>query len=143
MINGKHYSWEDITINTPWGTAVEIQDISYDDELEKEVVYGRGSKATGYGTGNYKASGKVSMTREEFSKITDYCKRNRIPLYKIPPFPIVVSYADDGLPTNIDTLKQCTFTKTSNKAAQGDKSFKVDLDFVIIDQIIRNGVAAV
>lgn len=143
MINGKHYDWQDVSIHLPYGTALEIQDISYDDELEVEPTYGKGSTPTGFGTGNYKASGKLSMLREEFNRLTDFCKKQNKPLYRLDPFPIVVNYAEDGSPKNTDTLKQCKFTKTSNKAAQGDKSMKVDMDFVIIGQIVRNGVQAV
>lgn len=139
-INGKHYSWEDISIGLPYGIGLEVQDISYDDELEKEPVYGKGAAATGYGTGKYKASAKITVTREEFNRLTDYCKKRGLSLYRIPEFSITVSYADDGTPTNTDTIKGCSFSKTSHKAKNGDKSFTVDLDLNVSGVIERNGV---
>jgi hypothetical protein len=39
-------------------------------------------------------------------------------------------------------LNTVTFTKRSNKAAQGDKSIKVDLDMLIVDGIESDGVKA-
>lgn len=140
MINGKHYSWEDITIGLPYGIGLEVQDISYDDELESESVYGKGAAPTGYGTGKYKANCKLSVTREEFSQLTEHCKKMGKALYRLPPFSITVSYADDGMPTNTDVIKDCIFKKTSNKVGNGDKSFKVDLDLQVTGLIIRNGV---
>lgn len=140
MINGKHYSWEDISIGLPYGMALECQDISYDDELETENTYGKGAAPTGYGTGKYKASCKISLSREEFDRLTTYCQKQGKALYRLAPFSITVSYADDGNPTNVDAIKNCTFKKTSNKASNGDKSFKVDLDLQVTGMIIRNGV---
>lgn len=141
-INGKHYDWSDVNIYLP-GLTLELQEISYDDELEKEVFYGKGNKPKGFGTGNYKSSGKLSMFREEYYKLLDYCRQNSVSLYNLVIDKIVVSYANDNYPSQVDTLPNVTFTKSSNKAAQGDKSLKVDLDFIIAGVINRNGVDAV
>lgn len=59
-VNGKAYDWGDVDLKIP-GLNIQVQEISYDDELEIEEVYGYGSKPRGYGTGNYKASGKLSI----------------------------------------------------------------------------------
>lgn len=45
-VNGKAYDWGDVNLQLP-GLVIEPQEISYDDELEKEVVYGLGSKPMG------------------------------------------------------------------------------------------------
>lgn len=140
MINGKHYSWESITVGLPYGIALEIQDISYDDGLEKELVYGKGAAPTGYGTGKYKADAKITVTREEFKRVLEYCKKMGVSLYRLGNFPITISYADDDNPTETDTIKGCSFTKTSHKAKNGDKSLTVDLDLNVSGKIIRNGV---
>ena len=52
-VNGKTYDWGDVDLKLP-GVTTEIEEISYDDELEKELVYGHGKLPRGYGTGNYK-----------------------------------------------------------------------------------------
>ena len=46
------------------GLNLQIQSIDYEDELEKEEVYGKGQKPRGYGEGNYKASGKDVYKRQ-------------------------------------------------------------------------------
>lgn len=66
-VNGKAYDWGDVDLKIP-GLNIQVQEISYDDELEIEEVYGSGSKPRGYGTGNYKDKvitlGDVSVTVE-------------------------------------------------------------------------------
>jgi hypothetical protein len=54
-----------------------------------------------------------------------------------------VSYANQTQKTKIDELEGVTFTKTSSKNAQGDKNLKVDMDFIIVHGITRDGVKAV
>ena len=49
-------------------------------------------------------------------------------------------FANDNLPMQVDVLPNVTFTKKSNKAAQGDKTLKVDIDFIITGVIETNGV---
>ena len=49
-VNGKAYDWGDVSLQIP-GLAMEVQEISYDDELEKELVYGMGSKPGDMGGG--------------------------------------------------------------------------------------------
>ena len=65
-VNGKAYDWGDVDLQLP-GLALEIQEISYDDEQEKELVYGKGSKPRGYGKGNYKPTGKLSLLRDDYA----------------------------------------------------------------------------
>ena len=140
-VNGKTYDWADVDIKLP-GLTLEFQEISYDDELEKELAYGKGQKPRGYGEGNYKAEGKVSLLRDDYDALLDYCKSKGVPLFKLVIPKIVVSYANEGDRTRSDVLNIVTFTKRSNKAAQGDKSIKVDLDMLIVNGIESDGVAA-
>lgn len=61
-VNGKNYDWGDVDVKFP-GLVLVVQEISYDDEQDMEESYGRGYKPRGFGKGNYKASGKLSMLR--------------------------------------------------------------------------------
>lgn len=143
MINGKNYDWNDVSINFPYGTLVQVEDISYDDEQEKSMTYGKGPVGQSYGKGNYKASAKVTLLYEEYEKLMNYAKIQKKGLYSLSPFPITVSFADDGQPISTDVLEGCTFTKRSHKAGQGNQKLTVDLDILITGQIKHNGVAAI
>lgn len=141
-VNGKAYDWGDVDVKLP-GLALVVQEISYDDELEMEEVYGKGNKPRGYGTGNYKASGKISLLRDDYDDFLAWCKAKGVPFYKVDIPSIVVSYANESERTRIDELKKVKISKRSNKAAQGDKKLTVDLDLMIFGGVIQDGVEPV
>ena len=141
-VNGKAYSWGDVDVKLP-GLVLTVQEISYDDEQEMEEVYGKGDRPRGYGVGNYKASGKVSMLRDDYDDFLAWCKAKGVPFYKLDIPSIVVSYANEGERTRIDELIKVKIVKRSNKAAQGDKSLTIDLDLMIVGGIVQDGVEPV
>lgn len=141
-VNGKAYDWGDVDLKLP-GVVTEVQEISYDDEQEKELVYGKGNTPRGYGTGKYKASGKLSMLKDDYDALVDYCKAKGTPLYGLIFPKIVVSYARGGGRTMQDVLNGVSFSKLSHKVATGDKELKVDIDLIITGQIVRDGLNAV
>jgi hypothetical protein len=138
-VNGKAYSWGDVDVKIP-GLVLTVQEISYDDEQEMEEQYGKGNKPRGYGVGNYKASGKLSLLRDDYDDLLAYCKAKKTPFYNLDIPSIVVSYANEGDRTRIDELKRVKMVKRSNKAAQGDKSLTVDIDLMIVGGIVQDGV---
>lgn len=143
LINGKCYDWSSVTINVSGMDSIELQEISYDDEQELEAIYGKGGKIRGYGTGNQKNSVKLSMTREDFNEMIRVIKsKGYKSFYKYIIPKITVSYADDGVETTTDVLTNVKFSKRSLKAAQGDKSMKVDLDGMAMGGIKMNGLGA-
>lgn len=143
LINGKCYDWSSVTINVSGMDSIELQEISYDDEEEVEAIYGKGGKIRGYGTGNQKNSVKLSMTREDFNEMIRVIQsKGYKSFYKYIIPKITVSYADDGVATTTDVLTNVKFSKRSLKAAQGDKSMKVDLDGMAMGGIKMNGLGA-
>lgn len=143
LTNGKCYDWSSVTINVSGMDSIELQEISYDDEQELEAIYGKGGKIRGYGTGNQKNSVKLSMTREDFNEMIRVIKsKGYKSFYKYIIPKITVSYADDGVATTTDVLTNVKFSKRSLKAAQGDKSMKVDLDGMAMGGIKLNGLDA-
>lgn len=140
MINGKSYSWEDIGVVMPHGEMVNFQNVDYSDGKETEPVYGKGSNPTGYGTGNYSAEGKLTLKKEEHDRFIEYAKKLNKSLYKIPPFPVTVSYSNEDQPTKTDILKSCKIAKVSQSGGQGDKELKVEYEIKILDGIWRDGL---
>lgn len=143
LINGKCYDWSSVTINVSGMDSIELQEISYDDEQELDPIYGKGGKIRGYGTGNQKNSVKLSMLREDFNEMLRVIKsKGYKSFYKFIVPKITVSYADEGAQTTTDVLTNVKFSKRSFKAAQGDKSMKVDLDGIAVGGIKTNGLGA-
>lgn len=138
-VNGQTYSWGDVDVKIP-GLVLVVQEISYDDEQDMEESYGKGNRPRGYGKGNYKASGKMSMLRDDYDDVLAYCKAKGVPFYGLEWPSVVVSYANEGERTRIDELKKVVPIKRSHKAAQGDKSLTVDIDLMIVGGIVEDGV---
>lgn len=141
-VNGINYGWGDVDVKIP-GLNLVVQGISYDDEQEMEESYGKGYRPRGYGKGNYKASGKMSMLRDDFDDVLDYCKATGKSFYNVELPSVVVSYGNPGGRTRIDELKRVVFVKRSHKAAQGDKTLTVDIDLMIVGGIVEDGVEPV
>lgn len=141
-VNGINYGWADVDTKIP-GLNLVLQEISYDDEQEMEESYGRGVKPRGFGKGNYKGSGKMSMLRDDYDDVLDYCKAAGIPFYGVVLPSVIVSYGNPGGRTRIDELKKVVFVKRSHKAAQGDKTLTVDIDLMIVGGIVEDGVEPV
>ena len=138
-VNGKAYDWGDVDVKFP-GLALVVQEISYDDEQEMEESYGYGHRPRGYGTGNYKASGKISLLRDDYEEFLAWCRAQGVPFYKLTIPSIVVSYANEGEKTHMDELKTVKLTKRSHKAAQGDKGLTVDIDMMIVGGTVTDGL---
>lgn len=138
-INRKVYDWSSINVTFP-DFEMEVQEISYDDELEKEAAYGKGQMPRGYGEGNYKAEAKIAVLRDDYNDLLDYCKSKNVGIYSLLIPKIIVGYANDGQRTRVDTLSKVTITKIGGGGSQGDKSLKIDLDLLVIGGIDRDGV---
>lgn len=138
-INGNMYDWESVEIQLPSGVAVGVTDISYNDERGIEARYGKGSIPRAYGRKNYKASGNMTLDRDEAERL----RTNLGGYYTKTPFPVTVSYANHDQATITDTLPDCMITKADTSAKQEeDNTGVVKLDFIILSPIKWNGVAA-
>ena len=137
-INGNLYDWESIEIVLPSGIAVGVTEIEYSDEKGVEARYGKGSVPRGYGRKNYKASGSMTLDKDEFAKLQVAVGGS---LYKADPFAIVVGYStDDTIPT-VDMLQDVKVTKQDTSAKQDDDNAgAVKLDFEILSPIVWGGL---
>lgn len=139
-VNGNLYDWEGVEIQLPNGVAIGITEISYNDERSIEERYGKGGVPRGYGRKNYKASGSMTLDRDEYQRFQSSINGSA---YNTDPFIIIVSYGSEGMETIIDTLPDCKITKvdTSTKQDDGNTS-AVKLDFTILSPIKWDGTPA-
>jgi hypothetical protein len=140
MINGQLYDWESIEIQLPSGLAIGCTNIDYDDERPIEERYGKGSTPRGYGRKNYKASAKMEMDLDEAERLRDALGGS---VYDSFPFPIVVSYGGDGMPTVTDILPAAKIVKTSSGGKQGDDNVgQRKYDLKVLEPIQWGGESA-
>ncbi|URA10537.1 hypothetical protein [Thermospira aquatica] len=141
-INGKMYDWADLTIIYPGSVPtgiIGVGSIDWNEEQEVEPIYGAGNKPIGFGTGNWKAEGKMTITLEAYSQLNLLTKNG---IFNASPFNIVLVFANEFEPLHSVKLIGCKWTKKSNKASQGDKKMEVELDFVILEDIKHDSVSA-
>ena len=140
MINGRKYAWEDLKAVIANHCSYSLQDVSWDEEQELEGIYGAGSKPIGYGQGNWKASGKVTMLTEEYMMMLSYAKGIKGGIFRFSPFNIILNYSNEEEPPHTIKLLQCKFVKKNRKGTQGDKKTTVDLDIAILGDITETDI---
>lgn len=141
MINGKLFDWESVTIVLPSGASIGISEINYSDERPIEERYGKGSLPRGFGRKNYKASGSMTLDRDEANLLQLALGGS---FYSGLLFPIIVSYAVESQPPITDSLPACKIVKIDVSAKQDDDNAgQVKLDFKILETIKWNFVPAV
>ncbi len=146
MVNGKTFDWGDITISLlPLSACIfSAKAVSWSEELPAEPVYGKGHAPIGYGQGNWKASGSITMLKTEFEALA-LSSVNGILNMDPRTTTINVLYNnafDSSAPLSANTLTGVKFTKIADSANQGDKEVKVVLDFLILGDVKRNGKSA-
>ena len=82
----------------------------------------------------------MTLIREEFDKLLEWAKGEGKSFLQTDPFPITVSYADEGEPIVTDTLQDCKIKgDVDHNPKQGDKSMEVKINFAILKGIDYNG----
>ena len=132
-INGAYFSWEDIVVAGPCGPIADISNIEYSGERDLELVYGQGAAPRGAGRGNWKGEGKMTLKLEDYQKLVIFADASGKSIYTIAPFTITVSYLNEDQGMVTDQLLRCRLKKSGKKAAQGDKTISVELEFVYED----------
>lgn len=124
---GKLAGWNSVTANMLGRDIEGITEITYDDSVEKENVYGAGKYPIGRAEGNYAAKASITLLLEEVNAL-----QNSLPptkgLDSIAPFPIVVEYEYNGFKKK-DVIHSCEFKGRGVAVKQNDKTiaYKFDL----------------
>ncbi|MBF2708780.1 hypothetical protein [Flavobacterium soyangense] len=129
LINGREYGWADIIVNISATPIVGIRAVKYEEEQEKENIYGAGRNPVSRGYGRVKTTGSITLL-----SATVFAMQAAAPggkLHNIAPFPIVVLYQPEAGAIVTHTLKNCEFKKTTFDWKEGDLSKEIELELVI------------
>ena len=141
MINGKTFDWEDIKVDIGGLLDLEIMAINYDTERPVEEVYGRGNAARAFGNGNLVQSGSFELDPRAWLVLVIFSGTQN-GIFRIPPFPITVSFANDDQVPQVDVLPSVKLSKVSTSQSQGDTEVgKRVIDFKILDPIRLDGIS--
>jgi hypothetical protein len=117
---GRMAGWNSVTLNI-YGRDVEgIMELSYDDSIDKELIYGASRMPIGVGEGDYKAKFGMKLYQEEVIAITDSLPPG-VRIQDIGPTDVIVQYVYN---TRIyrDVIRNVEFTKLGRGVKKGDKT---------------------
>jgi len=129
LINGREFGWADIVVNVSATAIAGIKAIKYEEEQEKENIYGAGRNPVSRGYGRVKTTGSITLLSATVFALQANAPTGK--LHLIAPFPIVVMYQPETGPIVKHTLKNCEFKKTTFDWKEGDMSKDVELELVI------------
>jgi hypothetical protein len=129
LINGQNYGWGDITVNINGLPVVGITAIKYEEEQEKENIYGAGRYPVSRGKGRVKSMASITLMVEVVMAIAKAAPKGQ--LHRIAPFPIVVSYQPEAGPIVTDVIMNCEFKKQTRDFKEGDMKKEVAMDLII------------
>lgn len=129
IINGREYEWADVTVIGAGRDIIGVLGVEYSEKQEKELLYGKGNKATGIQKGNKSCEGSLKVRQSELEGLEDLSASHSILDLQIN---LAVSYGDPGTgtPMRTDKLYNVQFTEQKKGINQGDKKQEIDLPFI-------------
>lgn len=129
LINGREYGWADIVVNIGGVPVTGIRAIKYNEEMEKENVYGAGRHPVSRGYGRIKTTASITLLSGTIMALKAKAPNGQ--LFRIAPFNIVVNYQPEAGPIVTHVLKNCEFTKNEFDWKEGDMSKEVELELIV------------
>lgn len=120
--------WNSVTLNLFGRDAEGIAEVSYDDTIDKELIYGAGKMPIGVGEGDYKAKFGLKLYQEEVIAIMDSLPPG-VRLQDIAPTDVIVQYTYN---TRIykDIIRNVEFTKVGRAVKKGDKTVEQTVEVI-------------
>ena len=130
LVNGKEYSYVNLQFSLLGNTNVKgVKSISYKIAKESENLYGAGDEPVAYGDGEKTYEGEIQLMRKEINAIRRAIGNGT--LVDIPPFSIVVAFANGTDPITTETLRYVRFLEDGLEGAQGDKELPFTIPLAI------------
>lgn len=135
--SSRECEFADIKVSILGAELSGLRGLQYEQEQEKELVYGQGNKPKSIQRGNVKNSGTLSVLKSDMDAMNEAARlagyRN---ILAVPGRLInvtVVYQKDDGDSIKTDNLLCVEFTKISDGQKQGDKFKEVEMPFIFLE----------
>lgn len=136
-VNGFEYSFASIEINIDGTRYYGATSITYDDSLTPGRAKGTSTLPVGSTAGEWDGSASIEFNRRDADALIAGLGNG----FGRVVFPIVVQYAEDGMPVVTDELPRVRISKASHSNSTGSDASKVSFDLFLDAPIIRNGYA--
>lgn len=129
LINGTEYGWSSISCNIGGSPVTGIRGIKYNEDQEKENVFGAGNRPVSRAYGRIKAEASITLLGSTVMALKAAAPKGQ--LYKIAPFTIVVSYMPIDGKIQTHHLKNCEFKNTGFDWKEGDTHKEIEFELII------------
>lgn len=113
-----------------------LRGLMYEQEQEKELVYGQGNQPRSIQRGNVKNSGTLFLLKNDQDELNAAARAaGYANILKVPGKLLNITCVyqkDDGDPIKVDNLLCVEFTKISDGQKQGDKFKEVEMPFLFL-----------
>lgn len=136
FINGREYSWADITLIVGGRDIVGVTSINYKATQDKTPLYGKGNKPIAIQTGNIGYEGDITILQSELNTMQELARATTGNSSVLAlNLNAVVCYGDPlkGDVMTVDRLFNIQFTETPKGMKQGDANMEIQLPFVCTD----------
>lgn len=135
----QEYCWKDTDILFSGQLLINVEEAEYKLTADIEVFYGNDGDPSGWGQGETKGEGSITVSGQEYSKIIDFAVAWGWNLLKMPPLPLIIIEKSPDLTTVKHTLSQVKFKEIGWSGKNKDKRYLHKLPFVIVGptQIIK------
>lgn len=129
-INGIVHQWADIKMLIAGVPIKGVVAIKYDEEQDKENLYGMGNYPVARGSGQVKCTASITLYSGELLALQKAAPNKRI--QDFVPFDIHVCYIPkNSLAITTDVLHNCEFTKVSKDVKAGDQKVEMELPLIL------------
>lgn len=130
LINGREYSWADITVLIGGVPLAGITAVEYKETWSVENHRGAGIYPVSRSTGVPIATAKIAIDMNEILALQSQSRTGS--LRDLPPFTLQISYIPDGVTGMIvhDVVHNCQFQSNERKWKEGDMRQTVEYELV-------------
>lgn len=134
LIDTRLYSWAECEIRLNGQFLIGVTGVRWDDQQEKEYVYGKGNSPLAIKNGNERVEGSITLLQSDLERLKDMA-----PLGKMTKFvgiDLQVAFANIGGMVVRYSIIGLGFTSEPMAIAQNDKFMQVELPFMAL-QVVR------
>ena len=123
------FGWKDLEIAVDGKILAAARGIDFSEEVESELVYGKGNLPTSIQDGNVKYEGTLTVMKSDLDKLV--AATGNVGVIGLKNLTISMALVKDGK-ISTRTLVKCRITKLPEKWKQNDKFAELDLPFIFL-----------
>lgn len=124
------YGWKDLEVSVNGRPLADILGFEFSEEIESELIYGKGNKPIAIQDGNIKYEGNLIIHKSELDRlIASTGNRGIVGLRNLTITSAMVK--DGGISTR--TFVKCRITKLPEGWKQNDKFAEITCPFIFLD----------